>query len=178
MLAVEAGTGAKLAHVFTEMKKLARATLQREGFPVTRQKHEQLLAMRYQGQSFELEIESSQRDMVGAFHKAHRLRYGYAQERNAVEIVSARLRSLGLVERIITERPQPGSKRNSSRARKHVAAHVGGKSVRVAVYQREELPAGAVLRTPCIVVEYSATTLVPTRARAKVDDFGNLIIDV
>jgi N-methylhydantoinase A len=178
MLAVEAGIGAKLERVFTEMEKLARATLQREGFPVTRQKHEQLLAMRYRGQSFELEIDTAQRDMVAAFHQAHRARYGYAQERNAVEIVSARLRSLGLVEGIRVERPQPGSKKNSSRPREYVAAHIGGKSVRAAVYQREDLPAGAVLRTPCIVVEYSATTLVPVGACARVDGFGNLVIDV
>jgi N-methylhydantoinase A len=178
MLAVEAGITAKLERVFSEMKKSARTTLQREGFPAPRQRHEQLLAMRYQGQSFELEIDMAQRDVVGAFHQAHRARYGYAQERNAVEIVSARLRSLGLVEGLRTEWPQPGSIKNTSRPREYVATHIGGKSVRAAVYQREDLPAGAVLRTPCIVVEYSATTLVPVDARARVDKFGSLVINV
>jgi N-methylhydantoinase A len=178
MLAVEAGTGAKLERVFSEMKKLARATLQREGFPATRQRHEQLLAMRYQGQSFELEIDAEQRNLIGAFHQAHRARYGYAQERSGVEIVSARLRSLGLVEGLRAERPQPRLVKRFLQPGEYVEAHIGGSRVRTAVYQREDLPAGAVLTSPCIVVEYSATTLVPSGAQANVDKLGNLIIEV
>jgi N-methylhydantoinase A len=48
----------------------------------------------------------------------------------------------------------------------------------VAVYRREELPAGARLKSPCVVTEYSSTTLVPAGARACVDRLGNLIIEL
>jgi len=32
------------------------------------------------------------------------------------------------------------------------------------------------LKTPCIVTEYSATTLIPGDVRAHVDQFGNILI--
>ena len=48
------------------------------------------------GQSFELEVRNTTGDLAAAFHRAHRERYGYAQEQSEIEIVSARLRSFGL----------------------------------------------------------------------------------
>jgi len=59
-----------------------------------------------------------------------------------------------------------------------VSAYLDGKKVRVAVYERDELTAGAQLRSPCIVTEYSSTTLIPPGAIAEVDGHGNLIIQV
>ncbi len=47
----------------------------------------------------------------------------------------------------------------------------------VAIYRREKLKAGARLRAPCVVTEYSSTTLVPPGARAAMDERGNLIIE-
>ena len=48
----------------------------------------------------------------------------------------------------------------------------------VGVYRREELGAGARLSAPCVVTEYSSTTLVPDFARAAVDALGNLVIEL
>ena len=42
--------------VFRQMEVEARASLNREGFNIKRQRHERTLAVRYRGQSFELEI--------------------------------------------------------------------------------------------------------------------------
>ena len=53
--------------------------------------------MRYRGQSFELEVRNTTGDLAAEFHRAHRERYGYAQEQSEIEIVSARLRSFGVV---------------------------------------------------------------------------------
>jgi N-methylhydantoinase A/oxoprolinase/acetone carboxylase beta subunit len=47
-----------------------------------------------------------------------------------------------------------------------------------ALYRREELLAGTKLRTPCIVTEYSATTLIDADCKARIDGFGNLLIDL
>jgi len=48
----------------------------------------------------------------------------------------------------------------------------------VAVYSRDELNGGVRLKTPCIVTEYSATTLIPEDAEVVVDQFGSLIIQL
>jgi N-methylhydantoinase A len=166
----------KLEPIFREMEQQARVTLRREGFRLPKQKHERSLAVRYKGQSFELQIKQTSGNIAAAFHRAHRGRYGYAQPKNAVEIVSARLRSMGVVEKIKLRSVQASSKRAEPQS--FVETYFDRSKVNAAVYHREHLPAGARLQTPCIVTEYSATTLVPDGCRAEIDGHGNLIIGV
>jgi len=149
----------KLAKVFSEMEKEAATVLRAEGFSASRQRHERSLAMRYRGQSFELEIRNITGDLGAEFHRVHRERYGYAQEQSEIEIVNARVRSFGIVEKLA----QPKIAFGKNRARGDV-------------YKRADLGAGAKLKTPCIVTEYSATTLIPADCKAQIDDFGNLLI--
>jgi N-methylhydantoinase A len=170
----------RVERAFSEMEREARSALRREGFGEEAQRHERLLAVRYKGQSFELEIKWRPRMSVAeSFHRAHGLRYGYAQTGNAVEIVSARLRSLGLVEKLKPGRAAQG-KAVETKARPASYASVyfsQGRAEKTAVYNRDELKAGARLVSPCIVTEYSATTLVPAGAKARVDPYGNIIIE-
>jgi N-methylhydantoinase A len=180
MLEAEASNHRKIERAFQEMEREARLALRREGFDETRQRHERLLAARYKGQSFELEIKWTRgREVERAFHQAHRARYGYAQTANIVEIVSARLRSTGFVEKLRVERahraPHQGKMHRPPR-RAMLSFPEGEK--RAAVYERDALRAGVRLSVPCVVTEYSSTTLIPTGARASVDLYGNLIIEL
>jgi N-methylhydantoinase A len=169
---------AQLERVFREMERETRQALRREGFPETRQHHERLVAARYKGQSFELELKWTRGDIAAAFHRAHRARYGYAQESNRVEIVSARLRSTGLVEKPRAARP-PRRPRQVVLLAPHGRAlvHFTPRKTRAAIYHREEIAGPARLQAPCIITEYSSTTLVPAGARAEIDARGNLIIE-
>jgi N-methylhydantoinase A len=176
MIPVAADTVRKLDPIFREMEKQAVATLRREGFSESKQRHERSLAVRYKGQSFELQIKTTRGDIARAFHRAHQVRYGYAQEKNVVEIVSVRLRSGGLVEKVKMPRSQRESSRSVAKPHEFVETYFERKKVRAAVYLREEIPSGARLRVPCIVTEYSATTLVPAGAQANIDSVGNLLI--
>jgi len=132
--------------------------------------------MRYQGQSFELQIKYTAGDIISAFHRAHRARYGYAQARNMVEIVSARVRSIGVIKKvkILRSKSVPAT---VAKPDDFTHAHLGGGKSRIAVFRRENLKAGSRLRVPCIVTEYSATTLIPGGARAATDPYGNLIVE-
>jgi N-methylhydantoinase A/oxoprolinase/acetone carboxylase beta subunit len=116
--------------------------------------------MRYRGQSFELEVRDTTGDLAAAFHRAHRERYGYAQEQSEIELVSARVRSFGIVEKLAQRKIKSGKNRALS------------------IYKRDELGAGAKLKTPCIVTEYSATTLIDVDSKARIDGFGNIVITV
>ena len=178
MLEIAPGVEKNLDKTFKEMERTAAVALRREGFPLTKQRHERSLALRYKGQSFELEIKQTRANLATSFHRAHLERYGYAQESNTVEIVSARLRSTGVVEKLTEGRHSSARKQVFARADKQVDAFFNGKKLQLDVYRRAELPAGARLRTPCIVTEYSSTTLIPDGARAHVDNYGNLIIQV
>jgi N-methylhydantoinase A len=165
---------ARLGRVFGEMEKEATRVLRGEGFPRGRQRHERSLAMRYHGQSFELEVRNVDGDLAAEFHRVHRERYGYAQEQSEIEIVSARLRSFGLVEKLPERRIDAGKNKPHGK----VTAYLGGRKMSVALYKRDELFANTKLQTPCIVTEYSATTLIDADSKARIDEFGNLLIDL
>ncbi|HEX6649781.1 MAG TPA: hydantoinase/oxoprolinase family protein [Pyrinomonadaceae bacterium] len=165
---------ARLGRVFRDLEREATKVLRAEGFVGARQRHERSLAMRYRGQSFELEVKHTNVDLTSAFHRVHRERYGYAQENSEIEIVSARLRSFGVVDKL----PQEKLSRGKSKSARQVVAQLDGRKAEVNLYQRDELRAGAKLQTPCIVAEYSATTLIPADCTARVDEFGNLLITV
>ena len=154
---------ARLAKVFADMEGEATKVLRGEGFPNSKQRHERSLAMRYRGQSFELEIRDTSGDLAAAFHRAHRERYGYAQEQSEIEIVSARVRSFGIVEKLAPSKIEGGKGKTKPHGN---------------IYQREELRAGAKLKTPCIVTEYSATTLIDADSKARIDSYGNILITV
>jgi N-methylhydantoinase A len=166
----------KLETVFAELEREARATLHAEGFADVSQRHERSLAVRYQGQSFEITIKQTRGNIAGAFHQAHRARYGYAQEKNRVEIVSARVRSIGVVDKLKIGVGRMATQRGFAKPRDHVKCYFDRKHFDAAVYRREDLRVGARLRVPCIVIEYSATTLIPKGVAAIIDLFGNLLI--
>lgn len=170
-------TNDRLARTFTEMQRSATEDLKREGFPISRQRHERILAVRYLGQSFELDIRWKPGiDIASTFHAAHVDRYGYAQAENPVEIVSARVRSSGLVEQADMD---PLARRARTRVvspKRHLPVHFGIKPSKTGIYSRSELFPEAQLESPCIVTEYSGTTSVPPGALARIDTSGNLVI--
>jgi len=178
MIETSRGFAKQLESVFCEMEKQARATLGNEGFAESRQRHERSLAARYKGQSFELQIKTTSGNIAGAFHRAHKVRYGYAQEKNVVEIVSARVRSIGIVRSPHVSKGARPHGRVSAKPHDSVETYFDGETVRAAVYRRDELTSGMRLRTPCIVTEYSATTLVPENIGVTVDRHANLIIQL
>jgi len=167
-----------LERAFASMEKEGRALLRSEGFPDAKQKHERSLSARYQGQSFELQIKHTRGNIVSAFHRAHLARYGYAQETNVVEIVSARLRSIGLVEKAKAKRLGVSISKGFAKPHGFAETYFEGKKVRASVYRRDEIKPGTHLRIPCIVAEYSATTLIPEGAKASADSFGNIMVEV
>ncbi len=176
MLTVEAGAALprSVAAEFAHMEKQGARDLRAEGFTVAQSQLVRALALRYRGQSFELEITATG-DVLRAFHQAHQARYGHADAGKAVEIVSLRLRAIGL-----TEKPVLAA---AARIRKHQAKPartaevvLTGKPLRVPVYERESLTPGAQLAAPAIVVEYGSTTLIPSGWQAGVDRWQNLLL--
>jgi N-methylhydantoinase A len=177
MLEVQPGVDKKLETTFRQLEQTMRSALRQEGFPDSQQSHTRLLAARYKGQSFELELNQTSGNIGAAFHRAHQARYGYSQRANTVEIVAARLRSAGLVRELKQTRLRP-VKSGLAQPDAQVQASLNGRNLNLGLYRREDLEAGMILRTPCIVTEYSATTLIPEAAQARVDVYGNLIIDL
>ena len=108
----------------------------------------------------------------------HQKRYGYADERKTVEVVNVRLRVTipGEAFNLPAFTPRNGDAAQALiETRRMIFA---GKNCTGKVYQRERLEPGDRLDGPAIVVEYSATTVVPPGWTALVDAYKNLVMEV
>lgn len=142
------------------------------------------LDLRFEGQSYELtvampgaladEADGGGLSVVGRFLAEHDRRYGYAPVGRAIEVVAARLASLG---------PEPVLSPGAA----DEPVTPGGSAGELSVYERGEarawqrvdraaLAAGQVLPGPAVVEEYAATTLVLRGWSAEVLGDGQLMI--
>ena len=157
------------------LERQALRDLRNEGFKADRVKLIRSAAVRYIGQSFEIEVPFTRRLDV-SFHAAHRERYGYADKTRAIEIVSLRLRGIGVTDKPRLKRTTSLATRSA--APEHLArVFLTERAARVPLYSRDRLRAGTRFHGPAIVAEYSSTTMIPNGWRASVDPWLNLIIE-
>lgn len=162
------------AHI-DAMRVQAAAQLEGDGMPAARQQHSVTLDMRYQGQSFSLQIAyepvSSWLALREAFDRRHEETFGYSDAAVEVEIVNIRLVSLGLVDK-----PQLD-----------LSQHEGGQPLigrqrvwfsgwtECAIYDRERMPTGFRFDGPAVVVEAGGTSVVPPLWRVLLHASGALV---
>jgi N-methylhydantoinase A len=160
--------------IFAELEREARRDLLREGFSKERVRLARSAAMRYAGQSFEIDVKWSKK-FEADFHAAHRQRYGYADRSRPTEIVSLRVRASGITEKPRLRRAA-SAKSREAKASHTASVYFSERPTRTPVYQRDDIPASVKLRGPAIIAEYSSTTLVPAGRSVEVDDWLNLIV--
>jgi len=161
---------------FAALEREATSDLKLEGFGRDRLKLKRSVAMRYTGQSFEIDVPWS-KSFEARFHDAHRGRYGYSDRSRAIEIVSIRLRAAGVTQKPPIKRQRPG-KPGRALASRTERVYLSERPVPVSVYARDQLTAGTKLVGPLIITEYSSTTLVPGRFKVEIDPWLNLVIEV
>ena len=180
----DAAGGARLAAAFEGLEGDARRALEEEGVPPDRRAFSRTLAMRYRGQSFEIDVPANMPPSIGspeaagegyaaAFHRLHEERYGHARLDAPVEIVTARVTATG------SGRP-PALPLHSPCAGEGPAARrmwLGGEEAEVEAWAWESLPPGHRGRGPALVLGDHATALVPPGWGWTADRFGNLILD-
>jgi N-methylhydantoinase A len=132
--------------------------------------------MRYQGQSYELSVPFTN-GFRGSFHREHAKAYGYAYPERPLEIVNLRLRLVIPTPKSRGRARKPGPPRQSQEALlKTKPVWFGTKPHPTGIYERQRLASGAVLSGPAVIVEYSATTVVPPDFTCKVNEHLNLIL--
>jgi N-methylhydantoinase A len=156
---------AQLAGLFGEMESQARSALHAQGAVNGALSMKRTFDARYQGQSFELEVEGTGR-AARAFHDEHRRRYGYCVEEEPVEIVSARLTATAALAAL------PGGQR--SRANGAAAGSrdvwLDGAYSPAAVHDRASLSVGSNLIGPTLIEEADSCTYVAPGWNARVED--------
>jgi N-methylhydantoinase A len=161
------------------MTRRAIRELSTEGISRAQIEHELFADMRYRGQSYELEVALTPRFM-NEFHVSHQKTFGHSSPDSPVEVVNLRLRSSAAGPSVAPRKiaKTPKSITRSPAAVAHINTLVGDKVCRVPVYSRDDLGAGAKLSGPLIVVELSATSYVAPEFAMRVDDFGNLHLEM
>ncbi len=163
----------KARGVLRKLERDADHFLRREGFAKGQRRFEHRFDLRYVGQAYDLSVSASG-DFITAFHRAHERTYGHADPHRPVEIVNLRCRATGLSRRIELPRIGRAAAGTQPPAARKIKCYFDGRPVRASLYEREMLRAGHQFSGPAIVVEYSATSLVPVGWLACVDTYGQI----
>jgi N-methylhydantoinase A len=142
--------------------------------------------LRYAGQGYELTVTLPE-GTVGkgiapalrdAFHAVYAHRYGYADPKAEVELVTVGATVIGSGPEVRLPAHRPGT-RDIAEARKAdrpVYFPEFRDYVACAIYDRTWLPVGARVTGPAVVEEAESTTVLPPGATALVDEWANLLV--
>ncbi len=166
--------GASLEDVFVEMEGLGAEEFRAEG--LTGESYRSV-DLRYQGQGYELNVPFGA-GMAEQFHALHQRRYGFSNEARAIEVVNVRVRMVHAAEPFEALR-QPVREGDGSHALIETRqVYFDGEFQAARVYDREKLRPGDTFAGPAIVSEYSSATVLPPGDVLRVDELGNLVIEV
>jgi N-methylhydantoinase A len=166
----------QLARRFARLHRNALSELRREGFSTNHARATRRLDLRYQGQSYELSVPFTA-GFRESFHREHMKAYGYAYRERPLEIVNLRLRLVIPTPKARWQARKPGLATEAREAlikTKPVWFDATPQPTRI--YERQRLASGARIRGPAVIVEYSATTVVPPDFSCRVDEHLNLIL--
>ncbi|GGC50525.1 methylhydantoinase [Siccirubricoccus deserti] len=172
---------AALEEAAAALEAEARARLAAQGFPPERIVVQRAATLRYQGQSFELQVGFAAGDgpavLAEGFGAEHERTYGHrAGPGEPVEIVALQVVGRGLPDRPrMPDRLAPPAAATPQPARPAYFGRAAG-WLDTPVLARAALAAPR--QGPAIIEEYDCTCLVPPGATAALDDFGNIIIDL
>jgi N-methylhydantoinase A len=176
VLETVSGQGAgRLECSFEELEREADRALADEGVPAERRMTSRALAMRYRGQSYDVDVPvDGERDFAAAFHRRHRERHGYARPDAAVEIVAAQVAGVGLG----SPPALPPHRPTGTGVPVGRELWLEGEEVEAESWTWAELPAGHAGHGPALILDDLATALVPPGWSWRADAFGNLILEV
>jgi N-methylhydantoinase A/oxoprolinase/acetone carboxylase beta subunit len=181
---------ARLGSDFASLEKEVYERLKADGFPEGKIAVSRFAECRYVGQSYELRVgfdsgrvtRASMANLLKSFHKAHHREYSLSFPEKPIEIVHIHVVGRGLIRSLRWKKILRGD-RSPAKARKDVREtlfEVGGKPkwVKTTIYERGMLKAGNVIRGPAIVEQKDATSVIDFNCKAKVDGYGNMLVEV
>ncbi|MCC6617337.1 MAG: hydantoinase/oxoprolinase family protein [Anaerolineae bacterium] len=174
--------------VYAKLSAQGHDALAYDGFEPERRTFMPTAEMRYRGQEHTvnvpmpgLEITAEQiPGIVEAFNKVHQQQYGHSMMEDPIEIVTLRLRAVGLLPRPDLPMIERGSGSVDAARKGTRDVYVREQRARVTytVYDRMKLGAGDSIHGPAIIEEPSSTTMVHANDVLTVGDYGELAIQV
>lgn len=173
--------GAEMAATLARLEQAAVDELAAQNVPADRRRVEHTVDMRYEGQDYTLTVALTSAaeparpgfllELAARFAAAHQARYGHATPEAPVELVMLRTTGFGSFPRI--QAAAPATEERAQDVREVV---FDGVPHRTPVLRRDGVPNQ--LTGPAIVVEETATTVLPPDCMSTVDRNGFLIVKV
>ena len=175
---------AEIDRIFAQQVEEGHALLAREKVEVEKVivRHEADLLYRGQSHVIRLSVESPGFDpekLIEKLAQHYRDRFGISLAEMVPMLVNVRTTVIGERESLDLSlfRPQvQGSVEDARTGKRKV--FFDGKWMESDIYRRDLLPAGAQFEGPAIVEQMDSTLVVDPGARCRVDDIGNILIDV
>ncbi|TCP55135.1 N-methylhydantoinase A [Tamaricihabitans halophyticus] len=175
---------ADMAGKLAAMAREALRSLDSEGVPEQAKRVEHAVDIRYAAQEYTLTVpiveanEPHRADFVETvakrFAQLHETRYGHANLGAPIEFVTLRSTAFGVLERTEAERIPSAESADFPTADREVIFN--GQRYSAPLIKRDELARGHGFAGPAIVVEGTATTVVPPDYTVSVDSIGSLVI--
>jgi N-methylhydantoinase A len=167
-----------------ELSAQALDELRRDGFADERIRIEHALDLRYAGQGYEIAVlcpaaplgDVDLQELRLAFDRQHKAMFGHMAPEETVEIVSYRVRGIGLVPPVELPRFERTGGTLADALRETRRVRFGGEEVDCPVYQRERLDVGLSFAGPAILDQFDCTTVICPGQTARVDEWKNLIV--
>jgi N-methylhydantoinase A len=168
--------------VFAQLETQARDDLRRDSFSDNEIRIERALDLRYAGQGYEVTMACTAEQTMAldalrkTFDAEHKALFGHMAPEEPVEVVSYRVRGVGVVPAVATPKSKPEGRLLSDALIEMRKVRFDGVVVSCPVYQREKLDVGLTLRGPAILDQFDCTTVICAGQVARVDDWKNLIV--
>lgn len=178
---------AEIADIFDGLEFQATQWFEREAVPQERRVQVRRADLRYVGQNHELQIPfpagpiaaTCIGELATNFEEAHRRRFGFAVEGEALELVTLRIEAIGLIDKagLIATQDRTRLPAPEPRGKRDVWMPEAQGMARCPVFAREDFQFGHEISGPAIVDQMDTTTLVLPNMAARIDTCLNLILE-
>ncbi|MFL6803201.1 MAG: hydantoinase/oxoprolinase family protein, partial [Xanthobacteraceae bacterium] len=110
------------------------------------------------------------------FDAQHKAMFGHSAPEEPVEIVSYRVRGIGIVPQVEMPKFAPTGGTLSHALRETRTVRFDGADIDCPIYQRERIDVGLSVAGPAILDQFDCTTVIYPGQVARVDAWKNLII--
>jgi N-methylhydantoinase A len=140
--------------------------------------------MRYAGQGYEITIPCEPEMMTAeglktlrkSFDEVHRGMFGHSAPEEPVEIVSYRVRGVGMVPPVEMPRFERTGTSLKDALRETRKVRFDGRTIDCPIYQREKLDVGLTFSGPAVLDQFDCTTVICPGQTVRVDEWKNLIV--
>jgi N-methylhydantoinase A len=169
--------------MFEQLTAQAAEELRGDGFAGDRIRIERALDMRYAGQGYEIAVPcpaplaaDGLTALRASFDAQHKAMFGHMAPEEPVEIVSYRVRGIGLLPPVAMPKFKRAGTTLAQARRETRRVRFDGSERNCPVYQRERLDVGLEVRGPAILDQLDCTTVICPSQVARVDERKNLIV--